>query len=73
MTNELAHITLKGRIILHLNVCPNNLLCNGKEGGHHALFSAMFRLLHSVTNKEQYEKHLCNQSINEVSTINTGD
>ena len=30
--------------------------------GHHALFSAMFIPIHSITNKEQYEKHHCNQS-----------
>ena len=30
---------------------------------NYALFSAMIHPLHSITNEEQYKKHLCNQSI----------
>ena len=29
---------------------------------HYASLSAMFNLLHSITNQELFEKHLCNQS-----------
>ena len=42
------------KVILCHNVHPNNQLCNGKEGGHYALFSAMLPPLYIVTNDEQY-------------------
>ena len=34
-----------------------------KCSGHYASFSAMFHPLHSTTNEEQYERHLCNQFV----------
>ena len=43
------------------NMRVNNQLRNEKGGCHHALFSAILRPLHSITNEEQYKKHLCNQ------------
>jgi len=33
-----------------------------KQSIHYATLSAMFNLLHSSTNQELFEKHLCNQS-----------
>ena len=67
MTNEPALKSKNGarnviKVILRQNVCPNDQLCNGKGGGHYILFPAILCPLHSITNKEQYEKHLCSQS-----------
>ena len=41
-------------LTLHLNMHSKNLLPRSEV--------VMFCLLHSITNKEQYEKNLCNQS-----------
>ena len=70
MTNEPAHTTLKKEWhqkyhksnFVSESVFQQSILRNGKGGGYYALFSATLRPLHSVTNEEQYEKCICNQS-----------
>ena len=63
MTGEPTHTTSKERMALdfiHLNACPNYQLLKSDLW----LLRFAFNFLYSITNEEQYEKYLCNQTEN---------
>ena len=59
MTGEPTHTTSKER---NGAAHPSYQLLSEKLSNHYASLSAMFNLLHRITNQELFEKHLYNQS-----------